>query len=769
MGFVKTVKDILLKPFRTTHVHKINNNDYDGTERSSDDVSHVPPKIPRTSSRAAWRGRMKRQPSVLTPVPEEHVPADDASTNGKIKSPPAYIDNTSGLGLGDTGNTHHVKKTHILIDLRELMMAGECDSDSELDDAEDSTSPDRIKHFNVMPPNPYVKRQNKLLRSPAIHIDGGGFNPKIVPNHVPSSATELVFGKAVFEKKTTAGTSAMDVLDDIIQSEEKLDKPYLTKDNVDTSLPGSTALSQKAGTVQYDDVQYIPSTRNDYDTITDIRSVSCVSEKCTHDNSGVDSESSFPSRTHSQIQESCSSVDYGINAPWPMKKFRNNNVTDITIRGVSSDGIVVGRSDETQVTQNNHGIYPDQTSRDQFQTEQSNGGIELRKEVSFSSELSHSTPKSAGSRHERIPSAGNISKPILVNQQTPSKTEGHGLNAIDPQEQVNGNVQHGLVRSKSARNYQRVDIGRNLLLKDAIPRTSFFSCHEQSLREAGYNVKELERAARMVRIKQKKVGKPREDQSGSKPGSKKSDVRKVKSFMALTRSTKRRQRMNSTDSNDEYGGADVHVDPEPLLRYLHLILTNPLEYSAMKETAMSSASNKFHPPSGSDNAEVEHQQQSHQINDSLVDLNKAYQRCQENFSPPESMILQAVNEIGSKTWDSHPICIRYEAHKRARLLASKSKYHPLLNNRDNVTSLSNGGVSDTSSGTIVQEQPLTLMEKARGDVERWIKSLSMVQVIKAKEIALGVYGEEERSLRHWWNANKYCKYIRNTDSTVQVV
>lgn len=815
MGFAKAVKEAILRPFRSTNVQHFHAGSgttakkHHGADHGKTEIQTAPKTQP-APARSAWKRKSKRKTMFLTPVPEEK---DEQITEEKTsaaapKSEAAYVDSASGIGLGVTGGSSQSKKTHILIDLRELTKAIN-DPDGEQDSSDDNLS---VCHAHAMPPSQFVKRNSlrasrsarKRVNVVSVKTKQGRSSPATL------AATQPSHGKPTSGKQSMTDASTMAMVDDIMQSEIKLDFPYLTKENVDTSLPGSTTISQRAN-IEGASVPrplIVPKeasklTDGDEDRPADddddlVLSTAQATDEGVH--------TSYPSQASIQIQRSKSFSGHESLTQSPMKIFRKHNVTDITIHDVTSAGILISGENPVNFTpaagskavHSNH-VHGESESnclaavRPAKHVAVDSEAIEgkrrpeartdIKKEVTFATDRLADqetrpvhNPRPTDSLF-RASSSSSLSKPILAHSSTPVITEQQKENAngtadedIPTTEAKAISKKSVFMRSKSARTYRSVDVAQKVSLKDVLPKTSFFSCHEKSLTEAGYNVKELEKAARLVRIKRShsKKGKDGHYRSSPTPTERPKAAYKVhvelkrsKSFMSLTKSTKRKQKSKLSDDGDDYSDSEIVVNPAPLLQYLQLVVERPREYTTMRERTASFTTTAISSHHSLDSLRRTNETaEARRRTDSLIELNKAFRKCQANFSPPESLVLQALNDLGSKRWDLHPLCAKYEAYKRARHQINKTKRHPLIHNRDNVTQLSCGATPDDLFDPSKPEMQLTELEKARGEVEQWLKTLSMAQVIKAKEIALHTFGEDQASFSHWWNTNKHCRYIR---------
>lgn len=57
------------------------------------------------------------------------------------------------------------------------------------------------------------------------------------------------------------------------------------------------------------------------------------------------------------------------------------------------------------------------------------------------------------------------------------------------------------------------------------------------------------------------------------------------------------------------------------------------------------------------------------------------------------------------------------------------------------------------------------LQDLRTEAEKYLSGLATADVIRAREMSLRALGEEDSSIRRWWLAQKFCKYLRKDDPT----
>ena len=190
-------------------------------------------------------------------------------------------------------------------------------------------------------------------------------------------------------------------------------------------------------------------------------------------------------------------------------------------------------------------------------------------------------------------------------------------------------------------------------------------------------------------------------------------------YAGIDESVNTRPQLEMNLLTDEYENKAIHVDPEPLIKYLKLVRENPEEYKAIKT------------------ANVE----SH---NSLLSLGKVFARRHLGLGRADSLIVHAAYEIKPKVY----VGIKKKEKKEQK--GQKLHFDPYAK------------VTEHQKKEEVTGSPLQMAWK---EVDKWMKELTMAQFVKAREVAIRELGEEERSIKRWWVAHKYCRYLRHRGST----
>ena len=70
------------------------------------------------------------------------------------------------------------------------------------------------------------------------------------------------------------------------------------------------------------------------------------------------------------------------------------------------------------------------------------------------------------------------------------------------------------------------------------------------------------------------------------------------------------------------------------------------------------------------------------------------------------------------------------------------------------------GESPQEQSGASQDEGKSEIEKLKIKTEKWMGTLTTMQILKAKEYALKDVGEEDISVTKWWLAFKTCHYLR---------
>ena len=168
-----------------------------------------------------------------------------------------------------------------------------------------------------------------------------------------------------------------------------------------------------------------------------------------------------------------------------------------------------------------------------------------------------------------------------------------------------------------------------------------------------------------------------------------------------------------------------------IVEYLQYVKENPEEYVAMRAAAAEETS-------------------SGKPVKVLIGLAQAYSKASHNFIEPQSLVLQAAYELGLK--HQLPVCSKLEQYERRRLKRILTAVRTKTSKDKPKT--------PQQKPAEVRKPKVTDMEQFHAEIETWLKGLTTMQMLKAREMALKHMGESEKSIRKWWVAQKNCRYLR---------
>lgn len=178
-------------------------------------------------------------------------------------------------------------------------------------------------------------------------------------------------------------------------------------------------------------------------------------------------------------------------------------------------------------------------------------------------------------------------------------------------------------------------------------------------------------------------------------------------------------------------------DTLKIISYLYLVRENPQEHITLQKQLNQSVGKPLREITG--------------IGKAFCDRNRTGEK-----SELENLVQKAAYELGHSTL--HPVCARYKDVEKEQekalqkgLALIKTKHGAARNRPLDIKSL-------------VFEDNMTPLERARAEAELMAKELTTAQLIKAREVALIIMGENSRSITHWWVANKECRYLRGKGS-----
>ena len=160
--------------------------------------------------------------------------------------------------------------------------------------------------------------------------------------------------------------------------------------------------------------------------------------------------------------------------------------------------------------------------------------------------------------------------------------------------------------------------------------------------------------------------------------------------------------------------------------------------------------------------------------DALIAMAKAHGRA---FGCTESLVVQAAYELGcwhldpawAKAVYDNPSKKENEATAEDFDMVKYLKMPPQIRCWIKIPGLDNlkkegKNPKKNEELTINTKAPMATriseFEKHRGDVERWIRTLSTTDFIKSREKALSIMQESDKSIRRWWQSHQNCRYLR---------
>jgi hypothetical protein len=75
-------------------------------------------------------------------------------------------------------------------------------------------------------------------------------------------------------------------------------------------------------------------------------------------------------------------------------------------------------------------------------------------------------------------------------------------------------------------------------------------------------------------------------------------------------------------------------------------------------------------------------------------------------------------------------------------------------------------VEQTTHETTVEEKDKTEYEKMKIKLDKWLKTVTAAQLLKAKELSLKELGEEDKLQSQWWSTLQPCRYLRQRSNLV---
>ncbi|XP_052057802.1 uncharacterized protein LOC127698392 [Mytilus californianus] len=260
-----------------------------------------------------------------------------------------------------------------------------------------------------------------------------------------------------------------------------------------------------------------------------------------------------------------------------------------------------------------------------------------------------------------------------------------------------------------------------------LPKRSNFSCHEKALKDAGYDLEAMEskrrrRFTRKQNIKDKEIEeklKEIEDVNTSPIVDVASHENEIKEpddeQTEMERSNKPKRKGKRKDEQE------VKVDHTVLLQYLKYVLDNREEYFL-------------------------HKRQYIQQNTTLLNVDpactiarfgRAFQRGQHGIIT-EPFLLEVTRGIKSNYGDTQ----QWVSSNKEKQTQGVPNLKPEIQE------------------TTIDEKDKTEYEKVKLKLDKWLKTITTAQLLKAKELSLKELGEEDKLQSQWWSTLQPCRYLR---------
>lgn len=272
-----------------------------------------------------------------------------------------------------------------------------------------------------------------------------------------------------------------------------------------------------------------------------------------------------------------------------------------------------------------------------------------------------------------------------------------------------------------------------------LPKKSNFNCHEKALRDAGLDLDAVEAKRRQRFRRRTKFKIDDEDEgensngvedtkapseSGTLPDGendfKELDEEQSEMERVKIDKTKRKGRKKSDEP-------EVKVDHTVLLQYLKYVIENQDEYLSHKRQILQQNTSLLNVDPGC----------------TIARFGRAFQRGQHGLMD-ETLLLEVTRGIKSNFGDS----LQW-------IPPSKDKNAAL-----------NMKVEQTTHETTVEEKDKTEYEKMKIKLDKWLKTVTAAQLLKAKELSLKELGEEDKLQSQWWSTLQPCRYLRQRSNLV---
>lgn len=323
-------------------------------------------------------------------------------------------------------------------------------------------------------------------------------------------------------------------------------------------------------------------------------------------------------------------------------------------------------------------------------------------------------------------------------------------------------------------------------LSKALPRKSFFNCHDKVLKEAGLEVEDAATKRRAERLKARleliaKEFEPRPTKPLIENNNNKSDMDPITEVSLLE--TDDKEPITNHDDNEEadslnHGNNEAnlddmidgklrpldslhvhqshgkkkrlhpeksdHVDCKPLAHYLEYVKENQTEYENFCHSSLNSSVNKNKPIRR------------------LINMGRAFELRHLGGSPKtktDDVIVMAAKAVRPRTSDAskyhksneHDRALKVSGHDNSHLRQTRPPSEDKRRQEKN---------SSNTNTTKEEEHAKTELEKKKLKAEEWAMSVSTNTLTKAKLQSLRELGTDDEELSKWWVAFKKCHYLR---------
>lgn len=383
--------------------------------------------------------------------------------------------------------------------------------------------------------------------------------------------------------------------------------------------------------------------------------------------------------------------------------------------------------------QSDHRIDSHEVSNDKTFKQRCNGGTL----VDMSTKKPHSSPSDTGiiehmKEINRPTSSEKVLRPhtSLATSRNEKREARKSASSSRPSSAKSEPSSEPSSRNGKTEKSKRTNFGIRFTKKELeyyLPRKSTFSCHEKALKDAGFDLDTFETKRKKLRRRKPQIKNDDIDETLKQieelnvaPEIKDNQEEGEHSAILEDEETEM-ERLKSKKKGKKKDEYEVKVDHTVLLQYLKYVLENRDEYLHHKRQNI--------------------QQNSAWLNVdpqcSIARFGRAFQRGQHG-QMEETFLLEVAHSIKSNYGDG-PVVLVQSKDKPGSALP------PLKTDQQETT---------------IDEKDKTEYEKVRLKLDKWLKTITTAQLIKAKELSLKELGEEDKLQTQWWSTLQPCRYLR---------